>query len=52
VKSFTPVKDSRHERRGVTHFKVSGQAEKKRYISLHFAAGNLILNYPVAIAGG
>ncbi|SEK71442.1 tyrosine-type recombinase/integrase [Nitrosovibrio tenuis] len=39
------VKDFKHERRGVAHLKVSGKGGKTRYISLHPAAGGLILEY-------
>ncbi|SHL71752.1 Phage integrase family protein [Nitrosospira sp. Nsp11] len=38
-------KDFRHERRGVAHLKLSGEGRKTRYIPLHPAADDLILNY-------
>jgi integrase len=39
------VKDARHERRGVTHLKVTGKGKKTRYVPLQPAASGLILDY-------
>ncbi|NUZ09060.1 tyrosine-type recombinase/integrase [Piscinibacter koreensis] len=39
------VKDSRHERRGVAHLKVTGKGGKTRYVPLHPAASGLIADY-------
>jgi integrase/recombinase XerD len=39
------VKDSRLERRGVPHLKISGKGGKTRYVPLHPAAGSLIVDY-------
>ena len=44
------VKDTRHERRGVPHLKVSGKGGKTRYVPLHPAASSLIAEY-LEIAG-
>jgi integrase len=39
------VRDFKHERRGVTHLKVSGKGEKTRYVPLHGIAQDLIGEY-------
>ncbi len=46
------VKDSRQERRGVPHLKVSGKGGKTRYVPLHPAASGLIAEYLEAAGHG
>ena len=46
------VKDFRHDRRGVTHLKISGKGGKTRYVPLHPAAGGLITDYLEAAGHG
>ena len=46
------VKDTRQERRGVMHLKVSGKGGKTRYIPLHPAASSLIAEYLEAAGHG
>lgn len=46
------VRDSRQQRRGVLHLKISGKGGKTRFVPLHPAAGQLLADYLEAAGHG